>query len=157
MKKMIFALLVLWLGVGFLTACSQDEEVEPLFIEVDLKVSPEKGEVDEPVTFEAKVTYGEENVTDADEVLFEIWRAHDEDHEKIEVEHAEDGIYRLEQTFEREGTYYIISHVTARDMHNMPKKEFVIGEPSEPEEEASSSHMDHGEHDNNEEHEGDDH
>lgn len=154
MKKMIFALLVLLLGVGILTACSQDEdEVEPLFIEVDLSISPEKGEVHEPVTFEAKVTYGEENVTDADEVLFEIWRAHDENHEKIEVKHAEDGIYRLEQTFEQEGTYYIISHVTARDMHNMPKKEFVIGEPSEPEEEASSSHMEHGEHgDDDEEH-----
>ena len=32
-----------------------------------------------------------------------------------------------------EGTYYIYAHVTAEKMHNMPKKEFVIGQPSEPE------------------------
>jgi hypothetical protein len=78
-------------------------------------------------------------------VKFEIWRAHDENHEKVEIKHAENGIYRLERTFEQEGTYYIISHVTARDMHNMPKKEFVIGTPSEPEEpkdsEDSMEHM----------------
>lgn len=153
MRKYFFVLMIMLLGVGFLAACSQDEEVEPLFIEVKLNVSPEKGEVNEPVTFEAKVTYGEENVTDADEVLFEIWRAHDEEHEKIEIEHAGDGIYRLEKAFDQEGTYYIVSHVTARDMHSMPKVEFVIGEPSEPEENSSSSHMDHEE----EGHEGDNH
>lgn len=154
MRKHLFVLFMLLLGVVFLAACSQEEEAEPLFIDVKLTVSPEKGEVNEPVTFEAKVTYGEENVTDADEVLFEIWRAHDEEHEKIEIKHAEDGIYRLEKAFDHEGTYYIVSHVTARDMHNMPKVEFVIGEPSEPEENSSSSHMDHGEEDG---HEGENH
>ena len=70
---------------------------------------------------------------DADKVTFEIWRSKDEKHEKIDVTHAEDGIYRLEKSFQQEGTYYIISHVTARDMHNMPKKEFIIGTASEPE------------------------
>ena len=89
--------------------------------------------MNEPIIFEAKITQGDENVEDADEVTFEIWRSKDEKHEKIDVKHAEDGIYRLEKTFEQEGTYYIISHVTARDMHNMPKKEFVVGNASEPE------------------------
>ena len=37
-------------------------------IEVKLTISPEKGQVNEPITFEAKVTQGEENVEDADEV-----------------------------------------------------------------------------------------
>ncbi len=110
-------------------------------IDVVLTVKPETGQVNEPITFEAKVTQGKENVEDAKEVKFEIWRAHDENHEKIEIEHAENGIYRLEKTFEQEGTYYIISHVTARDMHNMPKEEFIIGTPSEPEETKDS--MDH--------------
>ena len=57
-------------------------------------------------------------------------------HEKVEIKHTENGIYRLEKSFPQEGTYYIISHVTARDMHNMPKKEFTIGTPSEPEDAA---------------------
>lgn len=142
MGKNQIRLLAMFLFVMVLAACS-DKETEPKLVDVDLSVSPEQAEVGEMVTIEAKVTYGDEVVTDADEVSFEIWRAHDEDHEKIEIEHAGEGNYRLERTFEQEGTYYVISHVTARDMHNMPKKEFVIGEPSEPEESPSSSHMDH--------------
>lgn len=142
MRKSLLMLLVTLLGVVLLTACGQEEEVVPQFTDVKLTVTPEKGTPNEPVIIEAKVTYGDEEVTDADEVLFEIWRAHDEEHEKIEIEHAENGIYRLEKTFEQEGTYYVISHVTAREMHNMPKKEFVIGEASEPEDDTSSSHMD---------------
>lgn len=151
MGKNQIRLLAMFLFVMVLAACS-DKETEPKLVDVDLSVSPEQAEVGEMVTIEAKVTYGDEVVTDADEVSFEIWRAHDEDHEKIEIEHAGEGNYRLERAFEQEGTYYVISHVTARDMHNMPKKEFVIGEPSEPEESPSSSHMDHG--DSEEDHSG---
>ncbi|WP_077213647.1 FixH family protein [Bacillus dakarensis] len=138
MKKMLAGFFVCF-GMLLLTACAGEESIdEPQFLEVDLTISPENAQPNETVTFEAKVTYGSEEVTDADEVAFEIWRAHDEDHEKFEIEHAENGIYRLEKTFEREGTYYIISHVTGRSMHNMPKKEFVVGEPSEPEGDSSS-------------------
>lgn len=139
MKKLLNIWLPVMLMVS-LTACSNHNaaEEEPQFLEVDLSISPEKAKANEPVVFEAKVTYGEEEVADADEVKFEIWRANAEEHEKILVEHAENGIYRLEKTFEEEGTYYIYSHVTARRMHNMPKKEFVIGQPSEPEKESAS-------------------
>jgi hypothetical protein len=145
LRKYFFISVVLLLLVG-LSGCSEEkaEHKLPEMIEVVLTVTPETGQVNEPVTFEAKVTQGEENVEDAKEVKFEIWRANDENHEKIEIEHAENGIYRLEKTFEQEGTYYIISHVTARDMHNMPKKEFIIGTPSEPEESTDSKDsMDH--------------
>ncbi|MDQ0155076.1 FixH family protein [Robertmurraya andreesenii] len=156
MKKFLF-ILVFLLGVGFMAACSDKDkdkgEAEPQFIDVKLTVHPEKGEAGEPVTIEAKVTYGDEEVKDAD-VQFEIWRAHDEHHEKVKIEHAEKGIYRLEKSFEQEGTYYVVSHVTAKEMHNMPKKEFVIGEASEPEDASSSSHMnmdeEHGDHNDNE-------
>ncbi|MDF2859523.1 MAG: hypothetical protein K0Q87_5374 [Neobacillus sp.] len=146
MKKYLFFSIVLLLLVG-ISGCSEEktEHKLPEMIDVVLTITPDSGQVNEPVIFEAKVTQGDENVEDAKEVKFEIWRAHDENHEKVEIEHAENGIYRLERTFEQEGTYYIISHVTARDMHNMPKKEFVIGTPSEPEEpkdsEDSMEHM----------------
>jgi hypothetical protein len=138
MKKMklLCLLLMVLLVVG---ACgtkdnqNQADKELPEFVEVKLNVTPEHGQANEPIIFEAKVTQGEENVEDADEVKFEIWLANDENHEKVVVEHSENGIYRLEKSFAQEGTYYIISHVTARDMHNMPKKEFVIGTPSEPE------------------------
>lgn len=147
MKRLLVTLMAVLLGL-LTTACAQQEvEEEPQFLEVELTANPEKAQLNEEVTFEAKVSYGTEEVKDADEVKFEIWRSQAEEHEKIVVEHDENGIYRLKKSFGEEGTYYIIAHVTARSMHNMPKTEFVIGSPSEPEEAGNSSEMDMDEHD----------
>lgn len=141
MKKNLLFILVLLLMM--MTSCEDafNEDMEPQFLDVQLSIQPIQAELNETIVFEAKVTYGDENVTDADDVKFEIWRAHDETHEVIPVEHTGDGIYRLEKSFSKEGTYYIFSHVTARSMHHMPKEEFVVGEPSEPEEGNNSQVM----------------
>lgn len=152
MRKLL--LLVLLVTAVFTAACSAESKEEELAIlDVKLSINPEKAEVNEPVVFEAKVTYGGKEVTDAEDVKFEIWRANDENHEKVAVEHAENGIYRLEKSFTEEGTYYIYSHVTAENMHSMPKKEFIIGQPSEPEKDSSKMKMDmegeEGEHNGN--------
>lgn len=149
MKKLLLTIMITFAGI-ITAACSQQEvEEEPQFLDVQLTVFPEKAQVNEEITFEAKVTYGPEEVKDADEVKFEIWRAHAEEHEKIVVEHSENGIYRLKKSFNDEGTYYLVAHVTARSMHNMPKIEFIVGNPSEPEDGASSE-MDDKEMDNDE-------
>jgi hypothetical protein len=139
LKKNLLAIITVLLLI-IAGACSNNNTSKdvPEMIEVELSIAPETGEVNQPITFEAKVTQGHEKVEDADSVKFEIWRAHDEKHEKIDVKHTENGIYRLEKSFQQEGTYYIISHVTARDMHNMPKKEFIVGTPSEPEDPSDS-------------------
>lgn len=141
MKKLLWISLAL-MCLSVISACNNNQPAEdvPEMIEVELTVTPEKGNMNEPVVFEAKVTQGDEAVEDAKSVKFEIWRAHAEKHEKMDVKHAENGIYRLEKSFQNEGTYYIISHVTARDMHNMPKKEFIIGSPSEPEDPNETKH-----------------
>jgi hypothetical protein len=144
-KRILF--FVLMVIILTLSACSKDEELpddELKWIEVNLTINPEKPQPNDPVTFKAAVTYGDEVVTDAREVKFEIWRAKDETHEEIEVKKATDGVYQLEKSFDREGTYYVISHVTAKSMHYMPKKEFVVGTPSEPEDkDAKSQVMEH--------------
>ncbi|MEH7500449.1 FixH family protein [Neobacillus drentensis] len=143
MKKLI-VFLVTVLCLSIVISCSNKKEQAdnlPQMVEVDLSVTPDPGKINEPITFEAKVTQGKDKVNDA-EVIFEIWRAKDDKHEKVEIKHTENGKYRLEKSFPQEGTYYIISHVTARDMHNMPKKEFTIGTPSEPEDPNSKSSMD---------------
>ncbi|XJZ25840.1 FixH family protein [Bacillota bacterium Lsc_1132] len=134
MRKFNFILLALLLVI--LTSCNQRTEKKdhvPEMLNVDLSVQPAKGQVNQPVIFEAKVTQGAEQVNDADKVTFEIWRSKDPKHEKINIKNPKNGIYRLEKSFGQEGTYYIISHVTARGLHNMPKIEFVIGNRSEPE------------------------
>jgi hypothetical protein len=137
MKQLLITIMVVLLAL-FSTACSKDSaEEEPQFLNVELTANPDKAEINEEITFDAKVTYGSEEVKDAEEVKFEIWRSQAEKHEKIVVEHTEKGIYRLKKSFSEEGTYYIISHVTARRMHSMPKVEFFVGNPSEPEDENS--------------------
>lgn len=141
MKKWI-SIMALLFFVFSLTACAGDDEAgedELKWVEVNVTIEPEKPMPNEPVTFKAVVTYGDEVVTDARDVNFEVWRSQDETHEEIEVKKATDGAYILEKTFEREGTYYVIAHVTAESMHNMPRKEFVVGTPSEPEDKNSKS------------------
>ena len=143
MKK-LFIFLVTVLCLSIVISCSNKKEQAenlPQMVEVDLSVKPDPGKINEPITFEAKVTQGKDKVNDG-EVIFEIWRAKDDKHEKIEIKHSENGIYRLEKSFPQEGTYYIISHVTARDMHNMPQKEFTVGTPSEQEDANSKDSMD---------------
>jgi hypothetical protein len=144
MKKLVIVFISV-LVLSLMASCSNQHEnhsEQPKMLDVDLTVNPEKGEINEPITFSAKVTQGKEKVNDADEVLFEIWRSKDEKHEKVEIKNPKNGIYSLKKAFQQEGTYYIISHVTARDMHNMPKKEFIVGKPSEPEDADVKDSMD---------------
>ena len=137
MKKYLGIIIMLVVLVN-LTSCASSEisinNTTPVFLDVELVVTPELAKPNELITFQAKVTYGDERVTDADKVTFDIWNAKDEKREKIVVKHDREGIYQLKKSFATEGTYYIISHVTARDMHYMPKKQFTVGQPSEPSE-----------------------
>ncbi|MGN1401099.1 MAG: FixH family protein [Bacillus sp. (in: firmicutes)] len=143
MKKGIILLLGCLLLAGCSNGSISKNEPEVSFLDVDLTIDPEKAEVNQEIVFQAKVTYGDKPVTDADEVKFEIWRSKSDNSEVVEVEHAGDGIYRLSKRIDVEGTYYIYAHVTAEGMHNMPKEEFTVGEPSEPEtkDDSEKEHM----------------
>jgi YtkA-like len=148
MKKNQLLMLFILFILTSVAACSQQKEkiVEaPQILDVQLAVNPVQGKMNEVITFEAKVMYGEKEVTDPDEVTFEVWRAHDNKHEKIEPKNKGNGVFSLEKSFAMEGTYYIYAHVTAEKMHYMPKKEFVIGQPSEPEVEGASKGMENNE------------
>lgn len=143
MKKWLFLVFLL---IG-LVACSQEEapdeqqvEVHPL--EVSLQV-PTNGEVGEEIKIVAEVTYGEEKVVDADEVLFEVWKEGEKEESKKEHgQHTTNGVYELTYQFNEEGIYFVQSHVTAKGQHNMPKKQIVIGNPKEQTEEGQKQHSD---------------
>lgn len=142
MRKFIY-LLAVCLFLLALTACSNDSgagKTEP--IDVKLTINPKKAEVNQPITFKASVTQGKEKVNDADEVKFEIWRSKSDHHETIIGLHPKNGVYTISKPFDQEGTYYIITHVTARSFHTMPLKEFVVGTPSEKEESPGAHSMD---------------
>jgi hypothetical protein len=124
---------------------SSNEKLVP--IEADLQV-PETAESNETVTFSTHVTQGEENVEDASEVKYEVWKNGNKDNsEMLESKHTENGNYTAEKDFKEDGIYTIQVHVTARDMHTMPKTEINVGN-------VEAETHDHGEenHEHGEEH-----
>ncbi|MBY7144072.1 FixH family protein [Virgibacillus sp. NKC19-3] len=146
-SKKIWLLTVI-LAFTLLSACGSDdsteeavegdseEELHELKVEFDV---PETADVDETIEMKANVTYGEEDVADADEVVFEFWEAgNEEDSTMLEAENNEDGTYTAETAFEQDGVYEMYAHVTARTQHTMPKKEVTVGEGASEEEQAES-------------------
>ncbi|KGP91506.1 hypothetical protein N780_19600 [Pontibacillus chungwhensis BH030062] len=133
---------------------SDDEEVKMLNVDLTTDPASENVEPGEPFTIQAAVTFGEEEVNDAEEVRFEFWKK-GEEHEEVDAEFTENGNYVLEKTVQEPGIYYVISHVTARGMHNMPQKEIVVGDVnpdkgSEGEASHSESEEGHEDHDSEE-------
>lgn len=169
MKNLRVMMVFTVLAMLFVAACSNEKDKQgnesPDFslgvIEVEAKITPEKGAIDAPIKIEALVTLGTEKVEDANEVLFEIWRKGQEgEHEKVLGKHEGKGIYAIEKSFTEAGLYFVISHVTARNMHTMPTNAFVIGEVSDEDlkemEEVNSRSMDlDHDHDHGDEHEED--
>ncbi|MEK3735411.1 MULTISPECIES: FixH family protein [Paenibacillus] len=130
-KKMaLFAAMVL-MAVA-LSACSDgdakgvDDEMmlEPIL--VDLTLSPDTIQVGETVAIQAKVTHGGAPVEDADKVEFEFAMQGGGLQVTVPVQHAGDGVYQMDKSFDRPGTYRVISHVTARGQHSMPLKELTV-------------------------------
>ncbi|WLR51853.1 FixH family protein [Bacillus tianshenii] len=152
MKKLSVLLLAL---LVVLSACGQEKQtnegtdsLQPLEVEIKL---PEEIKPNEETTISTYVSQGGEAVNDADDVQFELWKSGQDEHEMIEGEFQEDGIYSFTHTFTEEGTYYVVSHVTARDMHNMPREEFVVGSPSASEQADTESEHEHDEQSEDEE------
>lgn len=153
-KKLLILLCTLFLLAACTTKQGGDtdnddslfhEETALLPVEVDILSTGEDFLPGEEGIIEVKVTQGGEGVADADEVLIEIWKkGHQEESINYEAENKGDGLYQLAHTFPEDGIYYVIAHVTARNMHVMPREEFIIGEVelSEHEEE----HADHEHH-----------
>lgn len=131
-------LLLIFVAATALVACGSgdspnqavenDQDGELLPLEVEILTESDAFEPGVAGEIQAKVWQGNENIDDADEVVFEIWKeGHEDESENFDGESVGEGIYSLTHTFEEDGLYYVIAHVTARDMHTMPKKEFIVG------------------------------
>lgn len=142
--------------IFILTGCGSDNKVEGnqqelKVLEVQLELPTDKVNPDEEVSIKAIVTYGDEKVENADEVKFQIWEPGKEDEEEnIIADHQGDGVYSIKKSFDHDGVYYIIAHVTAKDMHTMPRKELIVGNATAPD-----NHNSGDEHDHSDEHHGD--
>ncbi|MCP3740915.1 FixH family protein [Rossellomorea sp. BNER] len=120
--------------VVVLTACTANAKegqdgnrsLEPLKAEIQV---PENIKLMNEINLKVKVTQGSDIVQDASEVMFEIW--HEKGKEEsimLEAKHDQNGIYSASTTFEKSGTYYVQPHVTARNMHVMPKVKVIVNE-----------------------------
>ena len=131
--KTRFTLFLLLVTLLFVSACSNEPENEEVDAFQELTVLqvefivPEIAEAGEEITLEAMVTYGEEIVTDADEVTFEYWEADNRENSiLLDAHNHGDGTYSAEVVFEKDGVYEMYAHTTAKDMHTMPKKTITI-------------------------------
>lgn len=141
MKKVFYSAIALLLLVACGSTNDNDqamnlEEQALLELNVEILTAEDAFEPGVEGKVEIEVTEGDDPVSDADEVLFEVWEhGKQEDSEKIEGELEGDGKYFLTYMFEEEGIYYVIPHVTARGKHTMPKQEFNVGGVEKPAEE----------------------
>ncbi|HHY74477.1 MAG TPA: FixH family protein [Bacillus bacterium] len=116
-----------FLVVFLLVGCSSEEDF--VFPEAEFSMSTEVAKVNEPITFEVKITAAEKNVKDAD-VSFEYWLEEkaDEDHTTIQANNIGDGVYSAEVSIAESGTYFVYYHADAMDMHLMEKYQFTVTE-----------------------------
>ncbi|HIV82401.1 MAG TPA: FixH family protein [Candidatus Salinicoccus merdavium] len=131
----IKTLLLAVLASVFLAACGDgsDEEMnheapesdEMRTLDVEL-FTPDHIMAGDTVEMTAHVTSNEEDVTEADHVMFEIQDENEETVEEITAEHSENGEYTVEYTFDEAGTYTVISHVDAFSLHTMPSSEVIV-------------------------------
>ncbi len=128
---------ILWLGLPFLLlgACGSEKSdssgAGDLVEEVKVAFNTEtQAEPAEDVVLSVTVTQGDDEVDDAEEVVYEVWQSGDRDNsEMIPAEYTEDGVYEAETSFKEEGVYYMQAHTTARSLHVMPKQKIIVGNP----------------------------
>ncbi|QIZ67124.1 FixH family protein [Geobacillus subterraneus] len=132
MRRRLFLAMIAMLAGIVIAACSNNNEQAetPAMLEVKMDV-PDHIDVDKPTKLACVVTYGGENVDDASEVKFEVWKHGDGDRQMLEAKHDGNGRYSVTKTFKEAGMYSVVAHVTARDMHNMPKQDVVVGNPEQ--------------------------
>lgn len=128
-KWLIFLVLM-----GGLSACSQADKPatsaeEPKVLTAKLS-APKQAAKNERAVIKASVLYGDEPVTDADEVEFEVWKSGSKEKSELQkAKHDGKGIYSMEKAFPEDGVYKIQVHVTAKKQHTMPVTEMKVGSP----------------------------
>jgi uncharacterized lipoprotein NlpE involved in copper resistance len=127
MKK-VFSLLFTFLLI--LAGCSNNKDVKDQIVEkpVEVKILLPKDEINinKEVTIRAEVTQDKKAVSDAEDIQFEIGKIGEDSLAMLVSKNGVDGIYSAKYTFNQPGNYYVVAHVSARDQHTMPKKEFTV-------------------------------
>jgi hypothetical protein len=113
----------------FATSCtskSSETLQKPVPLSVSFAVIPSVPKIGEPAVISVRVEQQGKPVNDADEVKFEIWKKGSGDHQIIQAVKKADGLYGVQETFKEPDTYYVMYHVTARDLHKMIQYEVRV-------------------------------
>lgn len=135
MRKYFFILsaFILVCIISGCKATSSTTQEKMQVIEADIILS-DAVSLNQECIFKVHVTQGSSNVDDAQDVQFEIWNATStQNSEMLQAEFTGNGTYTVSKQFSKDGIYYVQTHVTARGLHVMPKKQFMVGEVSEEE------------------------
>ncbi|MDM5189796.1 FixH family protein [Bacillus sp. DX4.1] len=151
MKKLVITLFIAMLALAGCNTKADEQSKEKKKIEevkVEVKTNPKELKPNEKVEVQALVTQGKENVTDADDVKFEIWKDGEEKHEMLNGKHKGKGVYAVDKTFPSDGVYHVIAHTNAREMHVMPEVKVAVGNAKveDTKKENSGHEAGHGDH-----------
>lgn len=126
MKKVLSVLIAcMMITVGCSNGKEKEQAVEkPLDVSILLPTS--EINVNKEITFRAEVTQNKKVVADAEDVQFEIGMQGEDSLAMLEAENGADGIYSAKYKFTEPGDFYVVAHITARDQHSMPKKDFKV-------------------------------
>jgi len=135
MKKyfMWIAIVVLLVAVVYIYKTNdQDQAKDVSNQQLEVKIELPNGQIkaNEQITIKAKVTQGGQAVKDADEVMFQVGENGQQNSEMLDATNQKDGTYTVNYTFKQDGNYYVVAHVSARDMHTMPKELITVGNPA---------------------------
>lgn len=128
------AILVLMLGLFTLAGCSSQSAQNPsaqngVVTPIDVTFSTQPAspvKSGEKVKIIVTVKQNNQLVEDAASVKFEIWKDQQEKHDMVVAKLGLTGDYFVERTFDASGTYFVMYHVTARDMHKMKQMELKV-------------------------------
>ncbi|BAU27917.1 YtkA-like protein [Aneurinibacillus soli] len=120
-------LLVALVGCSANNAPQPGTNAEPAPIEVEFQTKTWAPKVGETLTFKLVVTQKGKPLDNPDKVYVELWKDKQrENHETVQPKKVGAGLYELKQTYKEPGTYYLMYHVEAGEVHEMSKRKVVV-------------------------------
>ncbi|WCN39315.1 FixH family protein [Aneurinibacillus uraniidurans] len=120
-------LLVALVGCSANNTQKPSANAEPAPIEVEFQTKTWAPKVGDTLTFKLVVTQNGQPLDKPDDVYIELWKDKQrENHETVKPKKIGAGLYELTQTYKEPGTYYLMYHVEAGEVHEMSKRKVVV-------------------------------
>lgn len=95
-------------------------------LEVTMKATKQEVEAFEPVKITSLVTVNNEPISSGAELEFELINPDGTSIGAVTPTNEGNGVYSIETSFDGQGTYKIISHVSYGELHEMPEVEVTL-------------------------------